>query len=54
MQQQGNFGPGRAPGGEKRRVVMADARKSYTNTWATPLTTAPCANPGYCLFAACW
>ena len=54
MQQQGNFGPGRAPGGEKKRVVMADARKSYTNNWATPLTTAPCANPGYCLFAACW
>jgi hypothetical protein len=55
MQQQGGGGfPPRGHGPDKKRLVMADARKSYTNNWTTPLTTAPCSNPTYCLYAACW
>uniref|UniRef100_A0A7S0SH71 Uncharacterized protein n=1 Tax=Mantoniella antarctica TaxID=81844 RepID=A0A7S0SH71_9CHLO len=54
MQQQGGGGfPPRGHGPDKKRLVMADARKSYTNNWTTPLTTAPCSNPTYCLYAAC-
>ena len=49
----GGFPPQGGAGG-KKRVVMADVRKSYTNNWVTPLTTAPCSNPGFCLYAACW
>ena len=49
-----NGGFGQQGDREKQRYVMMDARKSYTNTWATDLMSAPCTNPGFCLYAACW
>ena len=56
MQYGGGGGYGqRQPGGApKARIVMTEARKSYTNSWTTGLMGAPCANPGFCLYAACW
>jgi hypothetical protein len=49
-----NGGFGQQGDREKQRYIMMDARKSYTNTWATDLMSAPCTNPGFCLYAACW
>ena len=46
----GGYGQ-RQPGAPKARVVMAEARKSYVNKWQTDLMGAPCANPGFCLYA---
>lgn len=37
----------------KQRIVMMDTRKTYANNWAVSLTGAPCANPGFCLYAVC-
>ncbi len=45
----GGFGAPR----QSKRMVMTDARKSYTNSWSTDLMGAPCRNPGFCLYAAC-
>lgn len=49
----GGYGQ-RQPGAPKARIVMTEARKSYVNKWQTDLMGAPCANPGFCLYAACW
>ena len=49
-----NGGFGQQGDREKQRYIMMDARKSYTNSWATDLMSAPCTNPGFCLYAACW
>jgi hypothetical protein len=52
---QGGYGQGGYDQGgrQNRRLVMIETRKSYTNNWATDLMGAPCANPGFCLYAAC-
>lgn len=49
-----NGGFGQQGDREKQRYILMDARKSYTNAWATDLMSAPCTNPGFCLYAACW
>jgi hypothetical protein len=53
MQYGGNQGGGFGQPRQNKRMVMVDARKSYTNSWATDLMGAPCRNPGFCLYAAC-
>merc|ERR1712205_3018 len=53
MQYGGNQGGGFGQPRQNKRMVMVDARKSYTNSWSTDLMGAPCSNPGFCLYAAC-
>ena len=53
MQYGGNQGGGFGQPRQNKRMVMVDARKSYTNSWSTDLMGAPCRNPGFCLYAAC-
>merc|ERR1712216_772517 len=52
MQYGGNQGGGFGQPRQNKRMVMVDARKSYTNSWSTDLMGAPCRNPGFCLYAA--
>ncbi len=53
MQYGGGQGGGFGAPRQNKRMVMADARKSYSNSWTTDLMGAPCKNPGFCVYAAC-
>jgi hypothetical protein len=52
-----NPGYGGGPGAgqnpqDKKRIREAEMRKLYANSWAVELMKAPCARPGFCLYAS--
>ena len=49
---QGYGGGGGQNPQDKKRIREAEMRKLYANSWAVELMKAPCARPGFCLYAS--
>tara|TARA_B100000519_G_scaffold50828_1_gene41204 strand:+ start:486 stop:1214 length:729 start_codon:yes stop_codon:yes gene_type:complete len=47
----GGGGPGGQNPEDKKRIREAEMRKLYANSWAVELMKAPCARPGFCMYA---